>query len=342
MKFKKVLAVFLVMAFTLTFMAACSSKQEAAKAPAPAQEAAKAPAPEQKHITIGGGSSGGVAFTEMAGIATMVEKYVPGVIATAEVTTATIENCRRVGAKEMEFGFATLDGAYEAYNGLGSFDKKPITNLRYVLKGSESAMQIITLAKSNIRSIKDVKGKKIGVLSGITAQGDWPKVLEIYGISKNDYKETALTHQELADQLKDGIIDAYVVFAGLPVTSITDLATSTQIRVIPFEEDMIKKFNEKYPYFLAGKIPKGTYKGQDADVPTILRAAGMIAHADVDEELVYQVVKTVYEHNQELVAIHPDFKNWGLENAGKFCLIPPHPGLEKYLQEKGIAIDKRY
>ncbi len=293
-------------------------------------------AADQKVLSIATGGSGGTYFAIGAGIATLVSKYMPDYKLVVQSTAASIENIHLVANKKVDFAIVMPDSAYFATTGGREFSgKAKYENLRAVTAGHASLLQAASLQSSGIKSFTDLKGKKVA----LSAPGSPSKfltmaALEAYGLKSGDYQGAFLTYAEMVEGLKDGNIDASAVFAGIPTSSMLDLATTTKINLLPMEESTSNFIKKNYPYYSMAVIPAKTYPGQDEPMTTLAAPSVLITHNDVPEEVVYQFIKAILEHTDELAAIHAAGAEWHLKTATDGIAIPFHQGARKYLQEK--------
>lgn len=288
-------------------------------------------------VSIGAGGTGGTFYAIAAGMARIIEKNVPGVKATARVTSATLENTRLLGSKKIEFGLVAANGPFSAAIGKAPFVGKKIDNIRYIVAGYSSTLQIAVNGDSEIKSVADLKGKRIGVLSGMTMQDWFPRVAEVFGI-KDNFEAFALRPAELQNSLRDKNIDASVYWGSAPASALTDITTSKNIRFLPIPAIQAEAALKTHPYFFQKPLSKGTYKGLDADVQSLGVPILLVTRAGVSEELVYNITKALMENNSELAKIHPKAGEFSIANAGKSMVIPPHPGAVRYFKEKNISL----
>lgn len=141
-----------------------------------------------------------------------------------------------------------------------------------------------------------------------------------------------------ADSLKDGKIDAAFVVAGAPTTAVVDLSTAAQVYVIPVDGAERDSLMKDYAFYTKTTIPAGTYKGQDADVETVSVRATLIASNELSEDVVYELVKAMFDNQDELIKGHEKFNNLKLEDATKGIDVKFHPGAAKFFKEKGIDV----
>jgi hypothetical protein len=200
-------------------------------------------------------------------------------------------------------------------------------------------LQIVTLKKYGITNIEQIKGKKIS--SGSPGSGTnfmAEAVFEALGIPLDSYKDSRLSFTESANALRDGTIEVGVWSVGPGTSSILDLATTHDIHIINFTPEQQKKILNANKEYSAVDLAGGVYRGVDKAVPTIGVWNVMICQASLSTDLVYKLAKSLYEHQDYLLKIHPSASYTTPENAVKFSPIPLHPGTIKYLKEKGISV----
>jgi TRAP transporter TAXI family solute receptor len=292
-----------------------------------------------KFISIGTGGTGGVYYPYGGGVAEIWTRYVKGVRSVAEVTGASVENTKLCDRGETLFGEIMNDVAFQAYNGIGKFKGKP-QKILGMFEMYPHHYQIVTLKKTKVVSIYDIKGKKVSV--GAPASGTEYKsnliLQEALGIPYSSFNVFRLSFTETANALKDGTIDVGIWDVAAPTSSIMDISTTHKIKMIAFSPEEIKKIVGKFPFYSEFILAAGTYRGQDYDVrnPSVWNT--FICNAGVDTDLVYRLTKAVFEHQDYMMKIHPFAKYTTPENAVKHAVIPLHPGAIKYLKEVGVTV----
>ena len=290
-----------------------------------------------KFISLATGGSGGTYYVIGGGMGKIIEKYAPDIKVSVESTAASTENCRLVAAKKVQFAIVMPDGAYFAFKGGREFGEKKYPNIRGVMAGHTSTMHFMVRAKSGIKSLADLKGKKVALSApGSPSMYIAEAALEAYGLPKKDYKPTLLTYSEQASALRDDTIDMACVFAGVPASSALDVSSTHDITFLGMGQAEVKGVIAKHPYWTAGVIKAATYRGQGAEVLTLCSPAMLITHDEVEADLVYAVTKAILEHTPELKAVHPQGAEWDLADAIEGVAIPFHPGAERFLKEKGV------
>jgi len=290
---------------------------------------------EQKFLTIGTGGSSGPYYT-IGGAMAKVFKEKLGYNASVQSTGASVENVNLLKAKKIDLAFAMSDVVSFAYNGQENFKETgAIKDLRAMSGLYLNYVQIVTLKDRNIKSVADLKGKRVGVgapNSGVEVNARM--VLNGHGITYDDIKPDYLSYAEAIEQLKNNAIDAAFVTSGLPNATVIDLMTTKDVEIVPIQAADIDKLAQQFPFFVKAEIPAGTYKNEQP-VPTAAIRNIMLIRADLSEEQAYKITKTFFENMDAFRDAHSAAKEIDVKEAGKDLVIPLHPGAEKYLKEAG-------
>ncbi len=261
--------------------------------------------------------------------------------ATAETGNASVANSKLLQNVEIESAFIQADTLDNAYRGASQFEDGALTKLRALGSLYPEVVHIVTLKKSDINSFEDLKGKSIS--SGSPGSGGWTllgELLRVYNMDREkDIQEDFSSFSQSVGKLKDGNLMASLIIAGTPTASITELANGHDIKFIPLYGEKINDMLVDNPYFIMFTIAPNTYKGQDTPTETLAVRAIWATHDELDEELAYQVVKTLYENTETLGKVHPKGKEISLETALESISIPLHPGARRYFEEKGIVVE---
>jgi len=294
-------------------------------------------AADKKVLSIATGGTAGTYYAIGGGMAKLVSQYMPGYKLVVQSTGASIENIHLVAKKKVDFAIVMSDPAYFAYTGEREFKgKAKYPNLRAIMAGHTSLWQPAALKSSGIKSIADLKGKKVALSApGSPSKFGAIAAMEAYGVMPGDYKDIYLTYAEMVQALKDGTIDASWVCAGIPTSSMLDLTSSAKINFLSIDADKFPYIKKKHPYYGKTAIPANTYSNQEQLVPAISTAGTLITNSDLPEETIYLITKTILEHTNELGEIHKAGYLWKLDSATEGVAIPFHPGAEKFLKEKG-------
>jgi len=297
-------------------------------------------AQEKKRISVATGGMGGVYFVMGGGVASLVTKY-GGAEAAAEVTAASVDNCKLVAAKKADVAFVMGDTGYDAFKGVGNFKGRALP-MRTLSVLYPNLMHVVTLEGKGMKKVADLKGKRVS--TGAPGSGTEVKalrVLEAAGINhEKDIKKDRLGASESAGALKDGKIDAYFWDGGVPTSSVLDLAASPGVKMLLIaHDDLIPKMVEKYgPVYYKSMIPKGVYTGISYDTPVAAVGNLLMCHQEMDETLAYNVLKAIFDHLPELVAIHKEATNITLKDGSANKAVPYHKGAQKFFKEKGFDV----
>ena len=300
----------------------------------------------------GGGSSGGTETVRIScgplngyqnvlynSIADMMNKANPGKYSFAiEASTGSAENARLLAMDETDFGTMGMDMTLSCYNAEGEFEGLPAEQIMHVAthSGTGATVHVITSAKSDINSIPDLAGTKFGVTAGMMA-GYLDDVLWAYDMPTDDLGSVVnLSLSDLCTALQDGNIDAFLYATPAPGTNFTDLAMSFGIKVVDIGQEAVDKLMAEKPWYHTVVIPAGTYDGCDEDITTFAQYTALCARADVPEETVYNLVKTMMENADALEAVHKNAAGTCPERGIEGALIPMHPGAERYYKEVGV------
>ncbi|OPY70181.1 MAG: NMT1/THI5 like protein [Syntrophorhabdaceae bacterium PtaU1.Bin034] len=296
-------------------------------------------AQSRKRVSIATGGMGGVYFVIGGGIASLLTKYA-GVEATAEVTAASVDNCKLLGAKKSDMGLVIADTGYDAYKGTAMF-RKPLP-LRVLTLVYPHMNHVVTLEGKGIKKVSDLKGRRVS--TGAPGSGTEVialRILEAAGLNPDkDIKKDRLGASESGGALKDGKIDAYFWSGGVPTGSVLDVAASPGIKMVlvPHAE-LVDKMNAKYgPIYYKSVIPKKVYTGVEVDTPVSAVANLLMCHQDLDEQVAYNSLKAVFDHLPELVAIHKEANHITVKNGASGTFVPYHKGAAKFFKEKGFNV----
>ncbi|TFZ00680.1 TAXI family TRAP transporter solute-binding subunit [Ramlibacter henchirensis] len=296
-----------------------------------------------QNISIATGGTGGVYYPMGGGLAAVLSKYVPGMQATAEVTGGSVDNLKLIASGKPYVAFSMSDAAQDAYKGEDKFkgQKVPVKTLAVLYP---NRMHVVSVEGKGINKFADLKGKRVSTGSpGSATEVMAFRLIEAAGMDKDgDMKRERLGVAESVNALKDGKIDAFFWVGGLPTAAVTDLANTpnTKIRMIDHAE-LVAAMNRKYGnLYVEDTIPKAVYKGMDADNKQATVMNILVAHDSMDEKTAYNIVKTLFEKKDELVAVHKEAENFKLENQKASATpIPYHPGALKYFAERGVKVN---
>jgi len=323
-------------------VAACAAPRQTAATSTPATSgtaaasASATPNFSGKSLNIVTGGTGGVYIVYGAGLADLLNKKM-GTAASPQSTPASVDNMKLIRDKKADLAFTLSDTAYDAVQGKGAFaapETKADAKALAVLYNNFT--HVIVRDESAIKTIADLKGKRVNTgAAGSGTEVIANRTLEAYGLDPaKDIQRERTGVADAAAQLKDNRIDALVWSGGLPTAAITDLTTTTKIRVLDQTEG-IKKMADKYgPFYFATKVPKGTY-GLAADVTVSGVANLLVVNSSFDPALARAILKTMFDSSTELGQIHAEGKNLKLESAVEGSPIDYHQGAIDFYKSVG-------
>jgi uncharacterized protein len=294
-------------------------------------------AQQQQFINVLTGGQSGVYYPLGVALSQIFSKDIPNVRSTAQVTRASAENLNLLQAGRGELGLTLADALSDAWNGNEEAGfKSKLDKLRGLSATYNNYVQIVASADSGIKTLADLKGKRISV--GAARSGTELNARAVFKAAGLAYTDLAkveyLPFGESVELMKNRQLDATLQSAGLGVASIRDLGTAIKIVVIPVPADVIAKIGN--PAYQPAVIPANTYTGQTEDVPTAAIPNFLVTHSGVSDELAYQMAKAMYANLDTLYAAHNAAKVIKRENAIKGMPVPLHPGAERYYKEVGL------
>ncbi len=285
-------------------------------------------------LSIATGGTGGVYFVYGGALADQITQNVEGVEATAEATSASVDNMQLIGDQSSDVAFTLADTAADAVEGREEFEGRPVA-AQALAQLYTNYTQIVAPAGSGISSIEDLRGRSVSVGSpGSGTEVIALRVLEAVGIDPDsDIDRQQLGVDESVDAVRDGTIDAFFWSGGLPTGAVTDLATTNQIVLLP-TVDYLGALRSQYgEVYEEAVIPAGTYEGVDEDVAVIGVPNYLVVNESMEEELAYQITRLLFDQQDALAEAHPEARNLDRDTAPQVPPLELHPGAERYYSE---------
>ncbi|TKB10081.1 TAXI family TRAP transporter solute-binding subunit [Desulforhopalus sp. IMCC35007] len=299
-------------------------------------------AADQTFVTIGTGGVTGVYYPTGGAICRLVNKGKKehGIRCSVESTGGSVYNINAISSGELDMGVAQSDVQFQAYNGTGKFEKDgPQTQLRSIFAIHSEPFTIVARTDSGIKNFEDLKGKRVNIGDpGSGQRNTMEVVMEKYGWTKDDFTlASELKAAEMSAALCDNKIDAYVYMVGVPNGSIKEATTTCDAIIANVDGPIIDKLVAEFPYFRKAVIPGGIYRGTDEDAHSFGVAATFVSSTKVSDDVIYQVVKGVFENFEDFKKLHPAFADLKKEEMIKDGLSAPlHNGAIKYYKEAGL------
>lgn len=296
-----------------------------------------------QQLTIGTGTTGGVYYPLGGAMANLFSRNIPGMSATVEVTGGSVGNLQLLGANRVGMIFSQVDAAVDAVRGQDRFRGRPVP-ARAVAVIYTNRMQAVTVASTGIRSIPDMKGKRISSgAPGSATEVMALRLLEAAGLdpAKDFRARERLSPAESTNAVKDGKLDAYFFVSGIPTSAITDLGASPGVQIQMIDHDnFTPAIVEKYgPVYFNEVIPAGTYPGQATDNRQMSVANVLAVREDMPADTVTQLLRLTWENREELARTHAEARNFKLEGQKTAAAgIPWHPAAEAFWRRAGANL----
>lgn len=295
---------------------------------------------EDKFVTIGTGGQTGVYYVVGQSICQLVNRDTAktGLKCNAPSTGASVANLNGIANKQLDMGIAQSDWQYHAYNGTSSFEGKKNEKLRAVFSIHPEPFTVMARDDSGIKSFDDLKGKRVNVGDpGSGTRATMNVILKAKGWDDSVFKVTSeLKPAEMASVMCDNNLDAITYNVGHPNGALKEAAASCDAHLVPVTGPAIDKLVADNPYYAKAVIPGGLYKGSDQPVDTFGVYATLVSSTDVSPEVVYDVVKAVFDNFDRFKRLHPAFANLKEQDMIKNALSAPlHEGAVKYYKERG-------
>ena len=296
---------------------------------------ATAQAENPKFLSMLTGGTGGTYYPLGGAIAKIVSDET-GIKTDALSSNASADNIIALNDGEAEIAFTQTDVAAYAIDGINNFKDKKIEGIQALGSLYPETVQIITTEKSGIKTVNDLKGKKVSV--GAPGSGTYvsaEQILEVYGLNMKDIRAQHLDFGESVGGIQDGNIDAAFITAGTPTGAVEQLTATAKVNVLPIDGEEAKKLIDKYPFYGVNTIKEGTY-GLANDVDSVAVLAMLVVQKDLPEDAVYNITKAIYENLDKIA--HAKAKEISLDNALDGIGFDLHPGAKKYYEEKGLEV----
>jgi TRAP transporter TAXI family solute receptor len=287
------------------------------------------------HLTIGTASPGGTYYVYGDGLAKILTRTLDLPVVRL-ATDGPAQNIELLEAGEAKLGFVTIGIALQAWNGTGVWaGKKPARSMRAIFPMYDTPFQFLVLQESGIRSITEMAGKRVGVgPRGGTSAAYFPEFFNTLKVPVNlVFGEWA----ELAAHMHQHTLDVLAVAAGVPFPSFVELEAKDKVRYIAFAPEQIATLRLAMPELAPSRIPAGTYPSLLRHYQTLGLYNFAVAHADLPDDLVYNVVRAVFENHEEMMEAHAAAAATVPANVDRNSFLPLHPGAIRYYRQVGKA-----
>lgn len=287
------------------------------------------------HLTIGTASPGGTYYVYGEGLARILMRALdlPVIMRPTEGPTQNIE---LLEAGDAKMGFVTSGIALQAWNATGVWaGKKPARSMRAMFPMYDTPFQLLAFQESNIRSPADMAGKRIGVgPRGGTSATYFP---EFFSTLKIAATFVFGEWSDLAAQMNARTIDVLAVGAGVPFPSFIELEAKNRVRYVTFSPENITALRLAMPELSPSRVPAGTYPSLLRDYQTLGLYNFAVAHADLPADLVYNIVRVVFDKHEEMMEVHASAAATVPANMERNTFLPLHPGAIRFYRQIGRA-----
>ena len=285
-------------------------------------------------ITTGG--TAGTYYPLGGEIAALWMKHIQDLDVSVQSSGGSKDNIIKLNNQEAELATVQNDVMYYAYQGDQDFFNGEVID-SFVAIGSlyPELVQVVVAGDSDIKTIEDLKGKKVSV--GAVGSGVYfnaVQLLEMAGLTLDDIQPQYLSFDESSTSFQNRQLDAFFITAGLPNPAIMDVASRQEVRLIGLTEDQMGALSEKYSFYVPVVVEAGTYQGMKEAVTVPSMNAVLICRKELPEDLVYQMTKVLFENKDEMTHAKKEFISAQYAVSG--IPVPFHPGAERYFKEIGL------
>jgi TRAP transporter TAXI family solute receptor len=297
-----------------------------------------------ERLSVATGGTGGVYYPYGGGVAKVISDHLEGVEATAEVTAGSVDNLKFIANGSADLGIVLADSLDDAYQARGVFAEFGAVPTRALAVLYDNYNHVVTTTAKEISTIGDLRDRVISTgAPGSGTEISAFRILEAAGVNpETDIRRQSLGAAQSVDALKDNKIDAFFWSGGIPTGSVLDFATTPgrTIRIVA-NAALLPSLAGDYgaTVYHVSTIPSSTYPGMETSVDVIAVANVLVVHEEMSDELAYRIVQALFEHHDEMSAIHPMAALLTLENAVTGSPVPFHPGAARYYAEQGRPVE---
>ncbi|HPK87123.1 MAG TPA: TAXI family TRAP transporter solute-binding subunit [Atribacterota bacterium] len=290
-------------------------------------------------IRIGTSGIGGTWYPFGGTVALILEKYLPGIISSASATAGTIENLVLLRQNKIQMAMGEPQTVRLAYNGeLDVFKGDPYKDLRNIFNTKVTFITVLTYPGSGVEKIEDIRGKIIGSgPPGSAVEIEVKHLLAAAGLTEKDVELRAFDRTDRSDALIDKRIHVAVDGFDRGSAVVEDLLSLHGAVFVKFSDEYLEKLHEVDDSYVPSILPAGSYSAlkEDIKIPGLLSIMAVDKNV-MDEEMVYNILNTIFEHHEEAIAINKTLGEVSLQSASVENVIPFHEGAIKFFKEKGV------
>ncbi|MGX9419415.1 TAXI family TRAP transporter solute-binding subunit [Vibrio sp. WJH972] len=297
---------------------------------------------DTRFITIGTGSETGVYYPSGSALCQIVnqERGQHNLLCSIEATGGSIYNVNTLRREQFDFAIVQSDWQYHGIQGSGPFTQRgAFKEMRSVFSLYTEPFNIIAHPDNDIQSVQDLFQKRVNI--GNSGSGDRATmefVMDAFGWNKESFQlASELTGAKRSQALCEDKLDAYIYMVGHPSSSIQEAITSCDAKIVPATGQEIERIVAEHPYYTTTTIAPNTYRGQTTPIQSFGVAATLITRSNISEEVVYKLVKAIFENFEQFKNSHPALATLEKQHMIKDSLSAPlHSGAVRYYREIGI------
>ena len=292
-------------------------------------------------LSIATGGTGGVYYPYGGAIARVISEHLAGVEVTAEVTAASVDNLKLIRDHKSDIAFTLADTLDDAIKGRGAFTGRGAVPVRALAVLYSNYTHLVAHGASGVSRVADLTGKHVSLgAAGSGTELIATRILRAVGLDPGrDLSPVNLGVSQSVDALKDGKIDAFFWSGGVPTAAVLDLVNTpgSRWRLVP-NDDVIESLQSTYGASLYSRlsVPSAAYAGLPADVAVVGVSNLLVVNQEMSEQLAYDITRMLFEHQAELIAVHPEAARLSLTTASTGSPAPFHPGALRYYRECGV------
>ena len=324
---KKILALFFILISVTAFMFATGSSEK--------QDDSAHPQVIIRFPTAG---ASGALYSVGAAITNMWNTQITFVKASSQASAGGIDNLNQIADGESQVSIAISSNCWQSFNGTDSFEGMANPNLRVIAGLYLNPNQVVVTERSGIKALSDVKGKHFAVAaSGSSVEGECKNHFTAAGLKyPDDIRAEYISFSDSAELLRNGQIDGAWIMSGIPAAAVSQ-ALSSGCRLLDIDENTIANLKAEYPWYVTYTIPAGSYPNQKEDIQTTAIKMVLFCSAELDDETVYMLTKTLWENMAELGESQASLRNLTAEEAVRdIAGLPIHDGAQRYYKEIGV------
>jgi hypothetical protein len=290
------------------------------------------------NLVLATGGTSGTYYPYGGAMANIWNTTIEGMNVVAQSTGASNENLKLVANGDADLAIVQNDSMFYAFEGTGidAFEGKPLSGFSAICTLYPEVVQIVVRPDKGIESVADLRGRTISIGdAGSGVEANALQILAAYGLSLSDVDAKNLSFKESGSSYQDKQLDAFFVTAGVPNSAIQEITATSTVNILSITGAELASLLDNYEFYTEYSIPQETYAGMAGNATTLSVKASLIVSNSLDEEVVYQLTKSLFENLEDFQAAHNKAMDLSLESAVDGVSIPFHPGAVRYFEEVG-------